>query len=92
MLSACLVPPADLQPWSGRSYATSKPTNAAGCLNQGDKTYKKSDEEEDRWDLNKDGAFRKLPCMKEEVEMATGNPLMVSSLVPVARVFSCAND
>lgn len=41
-------------PLSGQSYATSKPTNAAGCLNQGDKMYKKSEEEEDRWDLNKD--------------------------------------
>lgn len=41
-------------PLSGRSKATSKPTNAAGCLNPGDKIYKKSEEEEDRWDLNKD--------------------------------------
>lgn len=37
-------------PMSGRSYAPSKPTNAAGRRNQGEK----SEEEEDRWDLNKD--------------------------------------
>lgn len=53
---------------SGQSYATSKPTNAAGCLNQGEKMYKKSEEEEDRWDLNKDDCSENYCAWKRRLK------------------------